>query len=299
MAHDHHAHDHGHHHVESYNKAFIIGLILNLVFVVVEFWFGLATQSLALIADAGHNLSDVAGLLLSWVGLIVTRKASSQLHSYGWKKASIMAAFINSVLLLVAMGSLAWEALSRFKETEIPDSKTVILVACLGIFINTLTALLFLSGRKKDINLQGAFLHMMADALISLGVVVAGVITYYTKLSWIDPVTSLIIVIVIVVGSFRLFKRSVHMLFDGVPESISFEEVKNLLQAQPGVSQVRDLHIWNMSSTEVALTAHLIRPENVTDDQFLKALQHKLSHQFGIQHVTIQVSQQDLSRHCN
>jgi cobalt-zinc-cadmium efflux system protein len=293
MAHDHHSH----HQVKDYNRAFIIGLVLNIAFVVIEFGYGLKVNSLALIADAAHNLGDVFGLLLSWAGLLASRKVASEKFSYGWKKASIIAAFVNSVILLVAMGTLAWEAILRFKQPVIQtESETVIIVATVGIIINSVTAYMFMSGRKNDINLQGAFLHMAADALISFGVVIAGVLTLYFESSMIDPVTSLIIVLVIVVGTLRLFQKSVHMLFDGVPENISFEQVKNYLQSQPGVVQVQDLRIWNLSSTEVALTAHLIMPHMTSDEHFLEKIEKHLRRHFGIEHITIQLDKK-LSHH--
>lgn len=301
MAHDHHGHHHHHHHPEptDYHRAFLVGVILNVAFVIIEFGYGFKVNSLALMADAGHNLSDVAGLILSWAGLAAAKKASSEKHSYGWKKASIMAAFANAILLLVAMGSLAWEAVLRFQEPQVTDSHTVMIVAAAGIVVNSITALLFMSGRKKDINLQGAFLHMIADALISLGVVIAGALTLYFQSTLIDPITSLIIVAIIVVGSWRLFKQSVHMLFDGVPENISFEKVKNYLQSQSGVQHVHDLHIWNLSSTQVALTAHLIIPNGTPKDDFLQQIEKNLHDQFGIEHTTIQIDKKHSANACN
>lgn len=286
MAHDHHSHQKS----ENYNRAFIVGLLLNITFVVIEFGYGLKISSLALIADAAHNLGDVFGLLLSWAGLLAAQKAASNRFSYGWKKASIVAAFVNSVVLLIAMGTLAWEAILRFKQPVQMESVTVMIVATVGIVVNSLTAFMFMSGRKNDINLQGAFLHMMADALISLGVVIAGALTLYFELTIIDPITSLIIVLVIVAGTLRLLQKSVHMLFDGVPENISFEEVKSYLLSQPGVVGVQDLRIWNLSSTEVALTAHLVLSRWTTDEHFVKAIKKHLHDRFAIEHVTIQLN---------
>lgn len=285
MAHDHHSH----HKTENYNHAFIVGLFLNISFVIIEFGYGLKINSLALIADAAHNLGDVFGLLLSWAALLVAQKVATDKFSYGWKRASIVAAFVNSVVLLFAMGTLAWEALLRFKQPVQTESVTVMIVATVGIFINSLTAYMFMSGRKNDINLQGAFLHMLADALISLGVVIAGALTLYFELAIIDPITSLIIVLIIVVGTLRLFQKSVHMLFDGVPENISLSEIRNYLLNQSGVINVRDLRIWNLSSTEVALTAHLVLSNWTADEHFVEKIELHLHDQYGIEHITIQL----------
>lgn len=291
MAHDHHSHQQ----TKNYNQAFIIGLFLNISFVLIEFFYGFKLNSLALIADAAHNLGDVFGLLVAWAGLLASRKLASPLYSYGWKKASIVAAFFNSAILLIAMGMLAWEALMRLNNPVIQsDNKTIMIVAGIGIVVNSITAFMFMSGRKKDINLQGAFLHMAADALISLGVVIAGAMTLYFQSPLIDPVTTLIIVLVIIVGSVRLFKKSVHMLMDGVPDEISFEKVKIYLKNQVGVEQVEHLHIWNLSSTEIALTAHLIMPNENPDDQFLKKIETVLHDQYGIEHVTIQIDKKSI-----
>lgn len=286
------SHDHNHSHtVNNFGKTFAIGIILNLAFVFIEFYYGLQIDSLSLIADAGHNLSDVAGLILAWAGLTIAQKKGNSKHSYGWKKASILAAFGNAILLLVAMGSLMWEAFGRFNSAIIPEANTIMVVAFIGILINSLTAYLFFSGSKKDLNIRGAFLHMLADALISAGVVLTGFLTLKLGFSWIDPVTSIIIAVVIIVSTAKLFFQSLHMLFDGVPDSVNFEEVKKLLLSKPGVSQVYDLHIWSMSTTEIALTAHIQMLSRPTDDKFLIELTTELHDKFKIEHCTLQIVQ--------
>jgi cobalt-zinc-cadmium efflux system protein len=287
-----HDHDHGHsHHAASYGKAFAVGILLNIAFVLIEGGYGLKINSLALIADAGHNLSDVASLILAWAGLIVANKKSSSKHSYGWKKASVLAAFINSVFLLVAMGSLAWEAVGRFNSPVQTEGITIMIIAGIGILINGATALLFAAGRDKDINIRGAFLHMLADALISAGVVVSGALTLKWNFTWIDPVTSLVISVVIVLGTWRLLTQSVHLLFDGVPDHVDPLKVKNFLSQQSGVKNIFDLHIWAMSTTEVALTAHLHVPEVKITDDYLHKIKKELHDQFEIDHVTLQIVQ--------
>lgn len=292
--HSHGTHHHGHHHnheVKNFGKAFAFGIVLNLVFVVIEFYYGLKVDSLALMADAGHNLSDVAGLALAWIAMGIAQKKANKTHSYGWKKASILAAFINAVLLLVAMGSLLWEAFSRLKSPISSEPITMMVVAAVGILINSVTAFLFLSGSKDDLNIRGAFLHMLADALVSAGVVIAGFIALKFGISWIDPVTSILISIVIIWGTGRLFFQSLHLLFDGVPDSIDLEKVKAFLLSQSGVEEVFDLHVWAMSTTEIALTAHLRMPSGHPGDSFLQILTKSLHDQFKIEHITIQIVQ--------
>lgn len=283
-------HDHTHQ-VKNFGRAFGIGIFLNLGFILVEFYYGLRIDSLSLIADAGHNLSDVAGLILAWVGLSVSQKKGNSKHSYGWKKASIFAAFGNAVFLLVAMGSLIWEAFSRFDSTAVSDPYTIMTVAFIGFIVNGITALLFFSGSREDLNIRGAFLHMFADALVSLGVVLSGFLTLKFVFTWIDPMTSIIIAIVIVVGTAKLFFQSLHMLFDGVPDSVDFEQVKKYLLSKPGVSHLFDLHIWAMSTTEVALTAHLQMPDGLPGDAFIEEITCELHDKFKIEHCTIQIVQ--------
>ena len=285
---------HAHHHhppsPESTSRAFVIGISLNLIYVLVEAWYGWKTGSLALLADAGHNFSDVIGLVLAWAGAAAARLRPDERHTYGWKRASILAAFINALLLLMAMGALTWEALQRLTVPAPVPGMTLIWVAGVGIVVNTATALLFLRGREHDLNIQGAFLHMAADALVSLGVVVAGVLVLVFGWQWLDPLLSLAIAVVIVVGTWGLFRQSLHLLFDGVPEQIDLAEVRGALEALPGVERVHDLHVWAMGSTEIALTAHLIRPEGPPEDDFYQQASALLNARFHIDHITLQVN---------
>ncbi len=271
-----------------FSRAFLIGIALNSTFVAVEAWYGWQVNSLALLADAGHNLSDVAGLLLAWMATLAARVRPDARHTYGWQRASILAAFSNAVLLLVAMGSLGWEALQRLGSPEPTQGWTVITVAAMGIVVNTITALLFLRGRAQDLNVRGAFLHMAADALVSLGVVIAGALSLWQGWAWLDPAMSLVIALVIVAGTWGLLRQSLHLLFDGVPEHIDLRAVQAWLAAQPGVAQVDDLHVWAMSTTRVALSAHLVMPQGHPGDAFLRETSTGLQMQFGISHVTLQ-----------
>lgn len=285
------AHDHGHSHAPAqFNRAFAIGIALNMAFVAIEAWYGWKINSLALLADAGHNLSDVAGLVLAWGGALAGRLRPNARHTYGWKRASILAAFFNALLLLVAMGSLAWEAFNRLGTPEATEGWTIMAVAGVGIVVNTATALLFMRGRKDDLNIRGAFLHMAADALVSLGVVIGGALYLWQGWSWIDPVMSLAIAVVIVLGTWSLFKQSLHMLFDGVPEGIDMAAVRALLLRLPGVGEVHDLHVWAMGTSEVALTAHLVLKDQGTDTSaVLQEAEHELHQHFEIRHVTLQL----------
>jgi cobalt-zinc-cadmium efflux system protein len=292
-------HDHGHSHAPaSYNAAFAIGIGLNLAFVAVEAFYGWKIDSLALLADAGHNLSDVIGLVLAWGGALAGKLRPDARHTYGWKRASILAAFINALLLLVAMGSLAWEALHRLQSPQPVEGVTIMVVAGIGIVINTATALLFMRGRESDLNIRGAFVHMAADALVSAGVVVAGGLALWFGWSWLDPVVSLIIAAVIVWGTWSLFRQSLHLLFDGVPDSVDLHAVQALLEALPGVARVHDLHVWAMGTAEIAMTAHLVMPDCQADDAFLQRATAQLHERFHIEHVTLQVMRVPFSRAC-
>src|SRR5512135_209070 len=245
---------------DDFGREFAAGIGLNAAYVAVEAYFGWQAGSLALLADAGHNLSDVAGLALAWVGAFAGRLTPDERHTYGWRRASILAAFTNSILLLVAMGSLAWEALGRLHAPEPTEGWTIVVVAALGAVVNAATAAMFLRGRAFDLNIRGAFLHMAADALISIGVVATGLAYLWTGWRWLDPVASLVIAAVIVAGTWDLLRQSVHYMFDGVPDSIDLGAVRALLLSRPGVSDVHDLHVWAMSSSEIALSAHLVMP---------------------------------------
>lgn len=277
------------HDARSFNSAFSVGIALNVGFVVVEAFYGWRAGSLALLADAGHNLSDVAGLLLAWAGMWAAGLRPDSRHTYGWKRASILAALINAILLLAAMGSLAWEAAHRLSDTPPVDGPTVMLVAGIGIVVNSVTALLFMKGSDHDLNIRGAFLHMAADALVSLGVVVAGGLYVWAGWSWIDPAMGLLIAAIIVVGTARLLRQSLHLLFDGVPEGIDLAEVRTVLQAIPGVVHVYDLHVWAMGTSQIALTAHLVMPAGQSDDAALDAATQVLRDRFRIDHPTLQV----------
>ncbi|GCL65601.1 cation diffusion facilitator family transporter [Pseudaquabacterium pictum] len=281
-------HDHSHA-PANFDRAFGIGIALNIAFVAIEAFYGWKINSLALLADAGHNLSDVIGLVLAWGGALAGRLRPDARHTYGWKRASILAAFINALLLLVAMGSLAWEAVHRLQTPQAVEGVTIMVVAGIGILVNTATALLFMRGRESDLNIRGAFLHMAADALVSAGVVVAGGLALWFGWTWLDPVVSLLIAAVIVVGTWNLFKQSLHLLFDGVPEGVDLHAVQALLESLPGVQRVHDLHVWAMGTSEIAMTAHLVMPQGHADDAFLKHATDELHEHFEIEHVTIQV----------
>jgi cobalt-zinc-cadmium efflux system protein len=291
------SHDHNHA-PANFNAAFAIGIGLNIVFVAIEAFYGWKINSLALLADAGHNLSDVIGLVLAWGGALAGKLRPDVRHTYGWKRASILAAFINALLLLVAMGSLVWEALHRLQSPEPVEGVTIMVVAGIGIVVNTATALLFMRGREKDLNIRGAFLHMAADALVSVGVLIAGALALWFGWTWLDPVVSLLIAAVIVVGTWTLFRQSLHLLFDGVPESVDLLLVNALLESLPGVDRVHDLHVWAMGTSEIALTAQLVMPGGPAGDAFLQNATKQLHDRFEIAHVTIQVMQVPFTAPC-
>ncbi len=290
-------HDHSHA-PESFNRAFAIGIGLNIAFVAIEAFYGWKVDSLALLADAGHNLSDVIGLVLAWGGALAGRLRPDARHTYGWKRASILAAFVNALLLLVAMGSLAWEALHRLQSPQPVEGVTIMAVAAIGIVVNTATALLFMRGRDSDLNIRGAFWHMAADALVSAGVVVAGALALAFGWNWLDPVASLVIAAVIVAGTWSLFRQSLHLLFDGVPDHVDLHAVQTLLEALPGVARVHDLHVWAMGTSEIALTAHLVMPDGGGDDAFLIRATDELHAHFEIRHVTLQVVREAFREGC-
>ncbi|MBL0150096.1 MAG: cation transporter [Ideonella sp.] len=294
-----HDHPHGHGHAQAnFNAAFAIGIGLNMAFVAIEAFYGWKVNSLALLADAGHNLSDVIGLVLAWGGALAGRLQPDARHTYGWKRASILAAFINAVLLLVAMGSLAWEAFHRLQSPQPIEGVTIMAVAGVGIFVNTATALLFMRGGETDLNIRGAFLHMAADALVSAGVVVTGGLALAFGWNWLDPVVSLLIAAVIVAGTWGLFKQSVHLLFDGVPDGVDLHAVRALLEGLPGVARVHDLHVWAMGTSEIAMTAHLVMPDGDADDAFLQEATRQLHVGFDIEHVTLQVMRVAFTKPC-
>jgi cobalt-zinc-cadmium efflux system protein len=292
-----HAHDHGHHHgpgghshaPKDFGKAFAVGATLNIGFVAAETVAGLMTHSLALLADAGHNLSDVLGLFMAWGAVVLAKKAPGGRHTYGLRKGTILASLTNAVVLLVAVGAIAWEAVRRFADPEPIQTGPVMIVAAIGIAINTATALMFMRGSKDDLNIRGAFVHMAADAAISAGVVVAAAAMWATGWLWLDPVVSLGIVAVIVLGTWGLLRDSLDLALDAAPRGIDPKAVRAWLAERPGVTEVHDLHIWAMSTTETAMTAHLVRPENPDNDQFLHEICGDMARLFKIGHVTIQV----------
>ena len=290
-AHDSHAH-HGAGHAHSpqdFGRAFAIGIGLNIAFVAIEFAYGLLANSMALVADAGHNLSDVLGLVVAWIAAVLSKRPPSERYTYGLGGSSILAALFNAVLLLVAVGAIALEAIQRLLHPEPVAEVTVMMVAGIGIVINGLTAWLFASGRKGDLNIRGAFLHMVADAAVSAGVVVAALVVLLTGWTWLDPLTSLVIVGVIVWGTWSLLRDSLAMSVSAVPNHIDPQAVRQYLEARTGVTQVHDLHIWPMSTTETALTAHLVVPAGHPGDPFLLSTATELRHRFGIGHSTLQI----------
>jgi cobalt-zinc-cadmium efflux system protein len=301
-AHDHsHAHDHGHDHGHShglgghhhapasFGAAFAIGIGLNAAFVVVEALFGYAGNSVALIADAGHNLSDVLALVVAWLADHLSRRAPSARFTYGLRGSSILAALFNAIVLLVAVGAIGWEAMLRLFNPEPVASTIVIVVAGIGIVVNGVTAWLFASGRDSDLNIRGAYLHMASDALVSAGVVAAGLVIAATGWMWLDPLTSLAVGVLIIAGTWGLLRDSVAMSLDAMPAGIDPDAVRRFLEARPGVTEMHDLHIWSMSTKEIALTCHLVIPGERPDDGFLRELGHDLKHRFGIGHSTVQI----------
>ncbi|MDZ7831890.1 MAG: cation diffusion facilitator family transporter [Desulfobacterales bacterium] len=281
------------HQTGNYNRAFVIGIILNVLFVGIEAGYGIAAGSLALIADAGHNLSDVLSLLLAWGAALLAAKPASEKRTYGFRKLTIMASLANAIVLLVALGAITWEAIGRFFDPKPVEAMIVIVVAAIGVVINALTALLFVSGRKHDLNIKGAFLHMAADAGVSLGVVVAGIIIMFTGWLLIDPLISLLIVAVILVGTWSLLRDSMNLAIDSVPKGIDIAGIKKYLTSLESVIQIHDLHVWAMSTTEVALSVHVIVQDDALQNDFLPELQQELHDRFGIEHSTIQIEKQD------
>ena len=281
--------DHTHHRSASYDRAFATGIALNVLFVLVEAYYGWQSDSLALLSDAGHNLSDVLGLLIAWGGFYLARLRPDQKHTYGWGRATILAALFNALILLVAIGGIVWEAINRFNHPVTIQADTVMLVAAIGVAINGITAWLFMSGNKDDLNLRGAFLHMAADALVSLGVVIAAALFIFTGWTWLDPAISLVIALVILIGTWDMLRHSLHLSMDGVPVSVDLDKVRNYLSELPGVSEVHDLHVWAMSTSEAALTVHLVMPCGHPGDEFLARVTDTLHDDFSIEHPTIQI----------
>ena len=289
--HDHHGHGHaGHSHAPTtFGRAFAIGIALNFGFVIAEAGYGVIANSTALLADAGHNLSDVLGLAAAWIAAVLSRRPPTPRLTYGLRNTSILAALANAVMLLVASGAIMLEAVQRLLNPEPVATVTVMVVAAIGIVINGVTAWLFASGRDSDLNIRGAYLHMAADAAISAGVVVAGALIMLTGWLWLDPLTSLVIVAVIVVGTWGLLRESTAMSLAAVPAGIDPTAVRAYLGGRPGVTSIHDLHIWPMSTTETALTVHLVTPGGHPGDAFLVETCEELSRRFGIGHTTLQI----------
>jgi len=295
-AHDHHGHDHGHghghhhhHHPSAYGWAFAAGIALNLGFVAIETIYGFLANSMALLADAGHNLADVLGLAAAWAGATLAKRPPSPRFSYGWRAASILSALANSVILLVAVSFIAYHAVLRLIIPDFTEGGTVTIVAGIGILVNGATALMFARGRQSDVNVRGAYLHMVADALVSAGVVIAGIIIAATGWLWVDPVTGLVVAGIILIAGWDLLKESLVMAMAGVPRGIDPDEVEAHLCSLAGVERVHDLHIWPMSTTEFALTAHLVMPAGFPGDRFLADCAHTIERRFRIGHSTFQV----------
>ena len=296
-----HAHGAGHHQhgdPATQGRAFLIAIGLNSVFVAIEFSYGVFANSTALVADAGHNLSDVLGLLLAWGAMILSRKTPGPRYTYGLRSSSILAALANAVFLLVACGAIAWEAVQRFSAPPAVAASIVSLVAAAGILVNGISALLFLKGSRSDLNLRGAYLHMAADAAVSLGVVISGLTIMLTGWYWLDPAVSLVIVLVIVAGTWHLLRESFRLALNAVPRHIDAPAVETWLRQRAGVASIHDLHIWGISTSESALTVHLVMPEGYPGDAFMDGIMHTLKDRFSIQHSTLQVEQGTTDHAC-
>jgi cobalt-zinc-cadmium efflux system protein len=295
--HDHGNHAHGHgghsHAPADFGRAFAIGTALNAGFVVVEAGYGIAANSMALLADAGHNLSDVFGLLAAWGAATLAKKAPTARYTYGLRSSSILAALANAIMLMIAVGAIAWEAVQRFGHPEPVAASTVMAVAAIGIVINGITAWMFMSGSKDDINIRGAYLHMVADAAVSLGVVAAGFAILLTGWLWLDPLVSLVIAGVIVRGTWSLLRDSANLALHAVPPGIDPASVRHYLEGLPGVARIHDLHIWPMSTTDTALTCHIVMPDGHPGDAFLAKAAHGLQDNFKIAHATLQIEHGD------
>ncbi len=302
----HHGHGHGHAHGHgghshapvSFGRAFAIGIALNLAYVAAEAFYGVAAHSLALLADAGHNFGDVLGLAAAWAAALLVKRRPSARFSYGLGRTSVLAALGNAVALLVITGGIAWEAIRRLMEPEPTGGATIMVVAAVGIMINGATALLFMAGRKDDLNIRGAFLHMASDALVAFGVVVAGGLILLTGWQWLDPAISLVISAVIVAGTWSLLRQAVHLSLDAVPPGIDRAKVEGYLNELPGIVEVHDLHIWGLSTTESALTTHLVCADGTGHETLLLLVCSEIRKRFGIGHATIQFETAEIARLC-
>lgn len=294
-----HSHEHHSHAVpKNITKAFVVGLILNTAFVVIETIAGLYTHSLSLLADAGHNLSDVASLALVLFANKLAMKQANDQYSFGYRQSTVLVALINGGILLFALGAVAYEAIIRISHPHPIEGGVVAIIAGIGIVINSFSALMFFKGKEKDLNVKGAYLHTASDAVISLGVVIAGIVIIYTGWFWLDSIVSLLLVIVVVIGTWGLLKDSLRLTLNGVPKDIDMKEVKNYFLNLPGVTEVHDLHIWAISTTETALTIHLVIPNDIQDDVIYENIKENLHHKFNIAHSTIQIEKNKGQFHC-
>jgi cobalt-zinc-cadmium efflux system protein len=302
---DHRGHGEEHHHggvghahaPADFGRAFAIGTTLNIGYVIVQVIFGIAAHSLALVADASHNLGDVLGLVLAGWATYLTKRPATDQRTYGMRRSSIFAALANAIFLLIAVGGISWEAIRRFGDQSEVAGWTVIWVAAVGVIVNLGTALLFQAGRERDLNIRGAFLHMAADAAVSFGVVIAGVIILFTGWHWLDPTVSLLINLIIVYGTWGLLRDSFNMAMDAVPPGVNLADVRRYLQNIPTITDAHHLHIWALSTTETALTVHLVKPDPSDDDGLLRRINHELTERFGIGHATIQFERENM-RQC-
>ena len=284
------AQPHHHHHAPpSYSRAFAVGVALNVVYIIVEATYGFISNSLALLTDAGHNLVDVLGLLLAWGAATLARRKPSLRRTYGFSRATIIASMFSGLLLLVAVGAIAWEAVSRLIVPVPAAGMTMMIVAGIGVIINTVTAMFFFGGKDTDLNIRGAYLHMAADAAVSLGVVISGLVIWKFGIHWVDPLSSLVIAAVILVSTWSLLRDSLNLAVDAVPNNVDPLAVRDFLLSGEGVVAVHDLHIWALSTTDTALTAHLVMDPRPVDDEFLSRLTIELEQRFHIHHPTIQI----------
>jgi cobalt-zinc-cadmium efflux system protein len=291
-----HHHQHNHQ-LNNHSRAFIVGIVLNISFVVIEFVYGYLANSSALVADAGHNLSDVLSLIFAWFAIWLSSKKPAGKFTYGYKKTTILASVLNAFLLFIAVGFIGWDAIGKFANPQPVSGTQVMIVAGIGVFINTITALMFLRGQKDDINIKGAFLHMAADAAVSLGVVVSGFLILKTGLQWIDPLMSFIIIALIIWGTWKLFIEGIRLALDAVPNKIDIEKVKNSIMDTAGVSSLHDLHVWAMSTTEIALSAHLV-VLGTDNSLILEEIRKRMNKDFNIKHLTIQIENREDKEGC-
>jgi len=292
--------EHNHHtdHVKNIGKAFKIGIILNVIFIILEVFYGFISNSMALISDAGHNLSDVVALIFSWIAVRLSQSKPTLKFTYGFRRSTILITILNTVLLLAAVGFVLWETIRRIGEQQTINSKNIMIVAAIGIVINGFTAWLFYEDKKHDLNIRSAFIHFMADALVSVGVVIAGLLIALTGVYWIDSIVSVIIIVVILYNAYQLLIASVSLALDAVPENIDIEAIRKYLAGLPEINGIHDLHIWALSTSATALTVHL-ESNVLTDNTFLTGIRKKLKEEFGIEHSTIQIEFGEQSEICD